>query len=62
MEGGASGKVVEPGDPQDSLIVKRLRGLGGDRMPKDKPPVSSEAIARFEVGSPMPREIRRLGS
>ncbi len=49
IEGGASGKVIVPGNPRDSLIVKRLRGLAGDRMPKDKPPVSSEAIARFET-------------
>ena len=48
-EGGASGKVIVPGNPRDSLIVKRLRGLAGDRMPKDKPPVSSDAIARFEA-------------
>ncbi|HVU89035.1 MAG TPA: c-type cytochrome domain-containing protein [Pirellulales bacterium] len=49
IEGGASGKVVEPGRPRDSLLVKRLRGLDGTRMPKDKASLSSDVIARFEA-------------
>ena len=49
LEGGASGKIVEPGRPRDSLLVKRLRGIDGTRMPKDKAPMSSELIAGFEI-------------
>jgi hypothetical protein len=48
-DGGKSGRVIEPGRPSDSLLVKKLRGIGGERMPKDKPPLSPEAIARFEA-------------
>ncbi|HEY1601006.1 MAG TPA: c-type cytochrome domain-containing protein [Pirellulales bacterium] len=49
LEGGTSGNAVVPNKARDSLLVKRLRGIDGDRMPKDKPPVSSETIARFEA-------------
>lgn len=41
---------VEPGDPESSYIVKKLRGdsdIGGDRMPADGPPYLTDAqIAR----------------
>jgi hypothetical protein len=49
LEGGASGKIFEPGRPRDSLLVKRLRGIDGARMPKDKAPLASELITGFET-------------
>ncbi|MBI2826114.1 MAG: hypothetical protein HYX69_15655 [Planctomycetia bacterium] len=49
LRGGASGKIVEPGKPAESLIIKKLRGTEGDRMPLEKPPLADELIGRFET-------------
>ncbi len=46
--GGDSGLCVMPGKGADSLIVKKLKGTAGDRMPRCKPPLSDAVIAKFE--------------
>jgi mono/diheme cytochrome c family protein len=48
LRGGDSGLVLVPGKPAESLLVKKLRGLAGKRMPLDEPPLPEEAIARIE--------------
>ncbi|HEV2968409.1 MAG TPA: c-type cytochrome domain-containing protein, partial [Pirellulales bacterium] len=48
LRGGASGVCVQPGNPAASLIVRKIKGLSGDRMPKGKPPLSAAVVAKFE--------------
>jgi len=38
-------KRVEPFDPDNSLLIQKLEGNAGDRMPLGKPPLSPEVIA-----------------
>jgi hypothetical protein len=38
IEGSSSGDILGGGDPANALIIKRLRGLGVDRMPLDGRP------------------------
>ena len=46
LQSGASGKVVIPGNSQESLLVRRLLGAGGaPRMPMGAEPLSTEKIA-----------------
>lgn len=33
MKGGNSGKAVIPNKPDESLLVKRIKGIGGSKMP-----------------------------
>jgi hypothetical protein len=48
LRGGDSGSLLVPGKPADSLLIKKLRGTAGERMPMGKPPLPDEVIARFE--------------
>lgn len=48
LKGGTSGLCVQPGKPAASLIVRKIKGLSGDRMPLRKPPLSDAVIAKFE--------------
>ncbi len=50
LKGGDSGEALKVGKPADSLLIKKLRGTAadGDRMPREKPPLSEEVIAKFE--------------
>lgn len=49
LRGGDGGPPVQPGKPADSLIIKRIKGEGGDpRMPMGRTPLSDEVIAKFE--------------
>ena len=43
LRGGDSGAILEAGNGANSLLVKRLRGMGGDRMPGGGRPALSEA-------------------
>lgn len=43
MKGGESGTVIEAGKGDDSLIVKKIRGMSGQRMPAGGRPALSEA-------------------
>ena len=46
FKGGETGPAVIPGDPDQSIMIRRLLGLDGeDRMPKDKDPLPADQIA-----------------
>lgn len=50
LAGGATGKVIAADQPTgESLLLKRLRGVDGDRMPLEKPALPAETIAQFET-------------
>ena len=49
MTGGNSGAVVTPGDGAGSLLVKKLRGTAGTRMPKDQDPLNDTTINLIET-------------
>lgn len=69
MRGGDSGEIVLPGLAQESLLVRKLKGEEGNRMPAGgRPPLSDEQIelistwidedARFDGSSPdQPLEV-----
>ncbi len=43
--GGKSGPLVEPGNPEQSLMMRRVLGLDGeDQMPLDADPLTPEQI------------------
>jgi mono/diheme cytochrome c family protein len=45
QKGGKSGALVKPGDPENSLMIRRLLGLDGeDQMPLDKDPLTEKQI------------------
>ncbi|TWU37643.1 Planctomycete cytochrome C [Novipirellula aureliae] len=45
MRGGDSGPIIVPGDAASSLLIQKLRGMAGDRMPAGgRPAFSDEAI------------------
>jgi hypothetical protein len=48
LKGGTSGVCVQPGRPAASLIVRKIKGLSGARMPLRKPPLSDDVIAKFD--------------
>jgi len=48
LSGGDSGPVVVPRKGAESLLIKKLRGQAGARMPLDEPPLPDEQIAKFE--------------
>jgi cytochrome c553 len=47
VKGGRTGPAIVPGKAADSLLVKKIRGVGieGQRMPLGKPPLSADQIA-----------------
>ncbi|MGN6547337.1 MAG: c-type cytochrome domain-containing protein [Aureliella sp.] len=45
MRGGDSGKVITAGKADDSLLIKKLKGLSGQRMPAGRPALSDEKIS-----------------
>jgi cytochrome c553 len=49
LKGGMSGNVIVPGKPAESLLVKKLKGQAGDRMPLRAPALSSDVIAKIET-------------
>jgi hypothetical protein len=49
LDGGDSGAPVLPGKPAESLLVKKLKGQAGERMPLRRPALSDELIATFET-------------
>jgi hypothetical protein len=45
LRGGDSGSMIQPGNAQQSLLIKRLRGMDGDCMPGGgRPPLSDKQI------------------
>ena len=49
MTGGESGAVVTPGDGAGSLLIKKLRGTAGTRMPKGQDPLNDTTINLIET-------------
>lgn len=47
LRGGDSGAIVTPGKGADSLLVKKLRGMAGQRMPAGGRPALSEENIRL---------------
>ena len=45
--GGESGPVLAPGQSDESLLIQKLRGTAGERMPLDRTPLSNEVIAKI---------------
>lgn len=48
LAGGDSGPPVVPGKPADSLLIKKLKGQSGQRMPLNQPPLPAATIAKIE--------------
>jgi hypothetical protein len=50
IRGGQSGNPWIPGQPADSLLIKKLKGAAGKRMPQPdkKEPLPADVIAKFE--------------
>jgi mono/diheme cytochrome c family protein len=49
LTGGDSGPAIVPGKPGESLLIQKLKGEAGDRMPLRRPPLSDAVIAQFET-------------
>ena len=47
LAGGFSGAALSPGQPDASLLVKKLRGQSGARMPLDRDPLDDATIAKI---------------
>ena len=47
MAGGAKGKVVQPGQPDHSLVIGYLTGAQKPQMPFGQPPLTPEQIDQF---------------
>ena len=45
LEGSNRGAVVIAGDPDQSLLVRKIRGQAGNRMPRGAPALSDDQIA-----------------
>lgn len=62
MRGGVSGPAIVPGDPEASLLLQRVRGLGDDEAmpPGDRPKLSPERIELLRrwiaAGAPWPED------
>ena len=65
LRGGDDGPVLLSGKGEESLIVKKLRGTAGDRMPQGRPPLADDQIATIEkwisLGARFDGGDRRLG-
>lgn len=48
LRGGDSGPPIVPGKPSESLLVKKLRGQAGERMPLNLPALPEATIAAIE--------------
>src|SRR5690606_26720071 len=48
LKGGESGAMLSPGEPADSLLIKKLKGMAGQRMPLNRDPLPGNVIAKFE--------------
>jgi hypothetical protein len=44
LKGGKSGRLFDAGKSSESLLIKRLIGIGGKQMPLDDEPLSAEQI------------------
>ncbi len=49
LRGGASGGPFIAKNAADSLLIKKIKGTAGDRMPLGRPALSDEVIKKFET-------------
>jgi mono/diheme cytochrome c family protein len=49
IRGGETGPLVVPGKPEESLLVGKIRGTAGRRMPLRKPPLEEALIVKIET-------------
>lgn len=49
LRGGNNGPIVDPSDVAMSLLLRKLRGMEGQRMPLQKPALEPSVIAKFET-------------
>ncbi len=49
VKGGDSGPIVVPGKPDESLIIRKLKGTEGARMPMGRPPLPDSQIQLVET-------------
>ena len=64
QSGGRSGPVIQPGDPDKSLLIRAIRYTDKDlKMPPGKP-LGPEVVADFELwirnGAPMPADAKSV--
>src|SRR5574341_2558613 len=52
LRGGASGPAIVPGNSAASLLVQRISGQKGPRMPLSGPPLTEETIAQIRAWIP----------
>jgi hypothetical protein len=48
IRGGQSGLAWVPEKPDESLLIKKLKGTAGKRMPLNRPALSEDKIAKFD--------------
>lgn len=48
IRGGDTGQIIVQGKPEESLLVKRIKGEGGARMPARRPALKPEEITKIE--------------
>ncbi|MDG2468135.1 MAG: hypothetical protein P8M80_02550 [Pirellulaceae bacterium] len=48
IRGGDTGQAIVQGKPAESLLLKRLKGEGGTRMPAGRPPLKDDELAKIE--------------
>jgi mono/diheme cytochrome c family protein len=49
LRGGENGPIVSPGKPSESVLIKKLKGTAGQRMPLRKEPLDDATIQKFET-------------
>lgn len=49
MAGNSINKVIIPGEPQESILVQRLKGVLLPRMPLNSSPLPGDEIAVIET-------------
>jgi mono/diheme cytochrome c family protein len=48
LAGSENGPILTPGKPAESELIRRLKGDGRERMPRRRPALPPETIAKFE--------------
>jgi len=64
LQGGRTGRPVIAGKSADSLLIKKLRGVGidGERMPRGRPPLPDEIVTMIAKWIDQGATIDALGS
>ncbi|MBI1901950.1 MAG: hypothetical protein HYS13_12675 [Planctomycetia bacterium] len=48
LRGSQDNVIIAPGKPAESILIRKLKGQAGDRMPLNAQPLSDDVIAKFE--------------